>query len=109
MASTAYQNVSRGFGARSPNAHGRNPATAVNMTTWRLYNPTLRNTATGKALQTYLMHYDAVRAQAEGGSLDGEGDAPLRAYLRQQGEDLCVRYPEFIPIWRGTLMWEVDE
>ena len=74
-----------------------------------LTNPTLRNTATGKALQTYLMHYDLVKAQAEGGSLDGEGDAPLRAYLRQQGEDLCVEFPEFIPIWRGTLMWEVDK
>jgi len=74
-----------------------------------LTNPTLRNTATGKALQSYLMHYDLVKAQAEGGSLDGEGDAPLRAYLRQQGEDLCVEFPEFIPIWRGTLMWEVDK
>lgn len=74
-----------------------------------LTDPTLRNTATGKALQTYLMHYDLVKAQAEGGSLDGAGDAPLRAYLRQQGEDLCVKFPEFIPIWRGTLMWEVDE
>jgi hypothetical protein len=74
-----------------------------------LTNPTLRNTATGKALQSYLMHYDLVKAQADGGSLDGEGDAPLRAYLRQQGEDLCVEFPEFIPIWRGTLMWEVDK
>ena len=74
-----------------------------------LNNPTLAATPTGQALQQYLTTYDAVKATAEGGSLTGEGDAQRRAYLLQEGERLCQSVPEFIPVWRGQLLWEVDK
>lgn len=74
-----------------------------------LNNPTLAGTPTGQALSAYLTQYDLVKGQAEGGSLTGDGDAALRAYLRGQGEKLTQAYPEFIPLWRGQLMWEVDK
>lgn len=74
-----------------------------------LNNPTLAATPTGQALQQYMTTYDAVKATAEGGSLTGEGDAQRRAYLLQEGERLCQAVPEFIPVWRGQLLWEVDK
>lgn len=74
-----------------------------------LNNPTLAQTPTGQALQQYMTTYDAVKATAEGGSLTGEGDAQRRAYLLQEGERLCQAVPEFIPVWRGQLLWEVDK
>ena len=74
-----------------------------------LQNPTLANTAAGKALAAYLPLYDQAKAQADGESLDGEADAPLRATLRAQGEQLAELVPEFRPLWRGQLLWEVDE
>lgn len=74
-----------------------------------LTDPNLAQTPAGQALQRYFEVYAMVKSQADGESLDGETDAPLREYLRQTGEQLGQAVPEFIPAWRGVLMWEVDK
>jgi hypothetical protein len=46
--------------------------------------------------------------ESVGKSLAGQNDAPMRSWLRLQGESLVVKYPEFAVAWAKVFRKEVE-
>lgn len=71
--------------------------------------PALGKTEAGHAADVYLRLRDQAVAAAGGGALGGKSDAPLRAWLREQGEELALQYPEFLVMWTKVFRGEVKD
>lgn len=74
-----------------------------------LGEPTLANTEAGHAAAVYMTLRDQAIGAAGGGSLSGKGDLPLRAWLREQGNELVAQYPEFSVMWTQVFRGEVKD
>lgn len=74
-----------------------------------LGEPTLANTEAGHAAAVYMALRDQAIGAAGGGSLGGKGDLPLRAWLRDQGNELVAQYPEFAVMWTQVFRGEVKD
>jgi hypothetical protein len=91
---------------QAPNSNNNNDHT-INELRLALRHPELANTEAGRGIDVYLQLRDNALAASSGNSLAGAGDAPLRAWLRQQGEDLGHSYPEFKTVWAQAFESEV--
>jgi hypothetical protein len=91
---------------QAPNSNNNNDHT-INELRLALRHPELANTEAGRGIDVYLQLRDNALAASSGNSLGGAGDAPLRAWLRQQGEDLGHSYPEFKTAWAQVFESEV--
>lgn len=69
-------------------------------------NEELAGTPAGAAISEYLLARDAALQVADG-SLEGEGDAAVRAKLLEIGEGIAEQEPAFLPVWENLLMKEV--
>jgi len=74
-----------------------------------LGEPSLANTEAGHAAAVYMALRDQAIAQSGGGALGGKGDLPLRAWLREQGNELVAQYPEFSVMWTQVFRGEVKD
>lgn len=74
-----------------------------------LGEPSLANTEAGHAAAVYMALRDQAVAQSGGGALGGKGDLPLRAWLREQGNELVAQYPEFSVMWTQVFRGEVKD
>jgi hypothetical protein len=92
---------------QSPNNNNNNDHT-INELRLALQHPELANTQAGRGIAVYLQLRDNALAASSGNSLGGAGDAPLRAWLRQQGEDLMSSYKEFKTVWAQVFESEVS-
>jgi hypothetical protein len=91
---------------QAPNSNNNNDHT-INELRLALRHPELANTEAGRGIDVYLQLRDNALAASSGNSIGGAGDAPLRAWLRQQGEELGQSYPEFKTAWAQVFESEV--
>lgn len=100
--SDAYKNVP------TPDI-GNNQGPALDEARRALSDPAIANTEAGHAAAIYFYLRDKAIANANGGSLSGQDDAELRAWLRGKGEQLVNDFPEFKVMWTKMFKNEVSE
>ena len=99
----AYKVVGQGQNSNNNSDH------TINELRLALRHPELANTEAGRGMDVYLQLRDNALAASSGDSLSGASDAPLRAWLRQQGQDLANSYPEFKTVWAQVFESEVKD
>ena len=101
MLNEAYKNVPQ------PASNNNNMDLAVAELRTALKSPELANTQAGRAIDVYMRLRDSA-LESVGKSLAGQNDAPMRSWLRLQGESLVVKYPEFAVAWAKVFRREVE-